>query len=173
MQNFPSPNVIDVAALIIVAFSTLQGFRRGLSGELARLVSVVVAFSFGLYFYRPLGSWLVEHSRLTEQRAQALAFLAMVIAAVVVMIFLRFVLKHIMKIAFEKKVDKMGGCLAGFIRSSVFVIIVFLLLNMWPHDYLNRQFGEKSVIGNIVVKYMPALREQIEGVEGQKSKIES
>lgn len=158
MENIPPPNVVDILAFIVVAIGTFQGFRRRLSGELAHLISVVAAFTLGLYFFRPLGSWLCAHTRLSEQAAHMLAFIIMIIVAVAAMVLLQFVLKRIMKVVFEETVDKTGGVLAGFVRSAIFVIIVFLIMNLWPHDYLNRLFGEESVIGTVIIRYMPSLR---------------
>lgn len=157
------PNVFDIAALVIIAFGTIQGLRRGLSGELARLVSVVVALVLSLYFYHPFGVWCTEHTRLTVQAAHVLAFVTMVAGAMAATVLLRFLLKKIMKIVIEKKVDKAGGCVAGFISTSVFVLIIFLMMNMLPDDhYLNQKFGEESVIGSIVVHCMPLLHEAVE-----------
>ena len=160
MAYFRSFNVFDIAALIFIVVSTLHGCFRGLSGELAHLVSVVVAFIFGLYFYQPFGSWLLENTRLTDQPARALAFLTTILVALVAMILLRFVLRRIMRIVFEEKIDKVAGCFAGFIRSSVIVIIIFLVMNLWPNEYLNRRCGEESVIGGLLLKYVPSLREE-------------
>jgi len=162
MENIPPPSVIDIVALIIVALGMFQGFRRGLSGELARLISIVVAFALGLHFYHPFGLWLSAHTRLSEQPAHALAFITAIIAAIVTMILLRIVLKRVMTIVFEKKIDKMGGLLAGFVCSSVIVIIIFMIMIIVPNNYLNRQFGQNSVIGSVIIKYMPVLCKESE-----------
>ena len=160
------PNVIDIIAFIICGLSAFQGFRRGLSGELARLISVIVAFTLGVFFYRPFGAWLLEYVRLGEQPAYALAFLVTVIGAVAIMILLRLVLKRIMKIIFAPAIDKTGGCAAGFLRAVVVILIIFVMINMWPHDYLNKLFGEESLIGRGVLKIMPTLREKYEETKG-------
>ena len=42
------------------------------------------------------------------------------------------------------------------------ILIVVVMMNLWPHEYLNRKFGEESVVGTVVLRYMPSLRETIE-----------
>jgi diadenosine tetraphosphatase ApaH/serine/threonine PP2A family protein phosphatase len=49
-----------------------------------------------------------------------------------------------MKISFEGNIEKAGGCIAGFIRAVMLVLIILAAMNMWPHDYLNRIFGRES-----------------------------
>jgi len=170
MQSLPAPNVVDIAVLIIVVASAIVGIRRGLSGELAHVVSLVVAFILGLYCYSPFSLWIIDHTRLTYQPARALAFITTVLAAAVAMILLRSLLKRIMKVAIEQGIDKAAGCVAGFVRSCIFVIIVVLIMNMWPNDYLNRVFGEESIIGTVVLKCMPSLREDEDsGSQGAKT----
>jgi len=114
----------------------------------------------GMYFCRPFGVWLLEYTRLDERPAFILAFIATMFLATMVMLLLRFVLKNIIKIVINKKFDKLAGCVAGFIRATVFVIIFFLMMNLWPHDYLNRVFGEESFIGSIVLRWIPEIVER-------------
>jgi uncharacterized membrane protein required for colicin V production len=161
------PNVLDIIALILVALGTFQGFRRGLSGELAGLVSVVIAFLIGITFYVPFGVWFAEHTRLDEESARVVAFVVTVLVAGALLVLLRLVLSLVMKVVVEKKVDKVGGCIAGFVRSLVLVLTVFLIMNLCPHEYLNMHFGEKSLVGRLVVKCTPVLREKVEGLKGE------
>ncbi|MBN2302079.1 MAG: CvpA family protein [Lentisphaerae bacterium] len=175
MTGFPPLSVIDIVALVIVALGALIGYRRGLSGELAQLISVIVAFVISLLLYHPVGSWLHEHTQLNNrpQAAHAVAFIATIIGATIAMIILRYLLKRIMQVVIEKEVDKIGGVIAGFVRASILVVIVFLLLNMWPHEYLNRLFGEESVIGTAVLHCMPSFEEQFSSVKDLREKVEN
>lgn len=155
-------NIIDIAAIAIVILGIIQGYRRRLSGELAHLISVVAAFSIGVFFFRPVGSWFTDHTRLTDQGSHVVAFITTMLASLIVMTLLRIVLGRVMKVVIEPEVDRTAGAIAGFCRASVFVIIVFIIMNMWPHDYLNRVFGEESLIGGIVIKCMPTVQEVVE-----------
>lgn len=168
MDNFPSPNAVDIGALVILLLGTIIGFRRGLSGELARFIGTILAFCLAMYFYKPFGSWLVEHTRLEEEPANVTAFVLVVAAVLLVTLVLRLVLRSIMKISFEGNIEKGGGCIAGFVRAVILVLVIFIAMNMWPHDYLNRVFGRESIIGSVVVKYMPAVRKQVEKLPVKK-----
>ena len=157
-------NLIDVIALLFLVLGTFVGYRRGLSGELSRLVSVIFALLVGLQVYRPLGAWVVEHTRLEARSAETCAYAVTIVAAILGMVLVRVLFKFLMKLVFEETTDKVGGAVAGFLRACATVLIVFVLMNLWPHDYLNRHFGEESLIGRIVLKHLPSVREKMEAL---------
>lgn len=174
MDSLTPFNIVDIIALGVLALGAFLGYRRGLSGELARLISIVVAFVLALVFYRPVGAWVFEHTRLEPRPAQAVAFAATVVGALAAMVVLRIVLKRVMQVVFEETTDEFGGSVAGLVRTALVVIVFFMMVNTWPHEYLNEQFGEESVIGRLVLKYAPQVRAKLEDMpvtEKVKEKI--
>lgn len=171
MGEFPSPNAVDIGALVILLLGTIIGFRRGLSGEIARFIGTIAALCLGIYFYKPFGAWIAGHTRIGEETANVIAFALMAGAVLLITLLVRLILRSIMKISFEGNLEKAGGCIAGFIRALILVLMVFMAMNMWPHEYLNRTFGRESVIGSLVVKYMPAIKKQVEKLP-VKEKVE-
>ncbi len=164
-DHFPYLSVVDIGALIVILIGVIQGIRRGLSGELARLVGAVLALALGLFCLQPFGAFVENHTRLSERSARLLAFILVVVAVVGAMILLRWILRNIMKVTFEEKIEKIGGCIAGILRMTVFVFIVFVIMNMCPGEYLNRKFGEESLTGKGVLKCLPPLKEKIEQIK--------
>jgi membrane protein required for colicin V production len=162
MENLPPVSLVDVIAFAAVALGAVRGYFRGLSGELARVISLVAALVLGLRFYRPLAEWVMAYTRIAEENAPIAAFIITVLTAVVCLFFLRYLLKRIIKVAIEEGADKIGGVIAGLIRSVVMVLIVFLALNLWPDERLNRAFGEESLIGRLVLKAAPRARAYVE-----------
>jgi len=160
MQNMPPPSLVDVLALSAVSLITLRGYLRGLSGELAQLVSAVAALALGVLFFGPVAAWCVAHTRLAPASARAAAFVVVIAAAVAALVLVRLALKRIMKVAFEERFDRAGGLVAGFVRACALVTLVLMVMNLWPHAYLNRKFGEESVLGTVLLRRMPFLREQ-------------
>jgi uncharacterized membrane protein required for colicin V production len=162
MDLIASFSIVDAVALIVIALSMLHGYRRGLSGEVAQLVGVVVALVLGLSGYQPTAAWLAEKTRLTEQSAWAVAFVAIVLGSSLVLITVRYLLGRVMKVVFNPAVDKVGGVVSGFLRSSLCVLILFIVMTLVPHSYLNRMFGERSMIGQLTLKLMPVVHRGFE-----------
>ena len=147
--------LVDIVALLVIALGVVTGRARRFSGEIARLVGMVAAFAAGLLLRRPLGLWLLEHTRLDARAAHALAFVGTLVAAFLVLAFVHRMLQGLMRVVIEESLDKSLGMLAGMMRAALFVAIVFLAMNMVPHPGLNRLFGEDSFLGRIVQRYVP------------------
>ena len=162
MDSLPALNYVDIAALILIGIGGIQGFFRGFSGEIARLVGTVLAFMAGIALHQPVGEWIVANTRLEDQASHAVAFIATIALSVLIMVLLRLVVKRLIKVVFAEKFDKSVGIFAGVLRMGVVVCIIFLCMNMIPHEYLNRHFGEESAIGSVVVKYVPTVRDTLE-----------
>ncbi len=157
-----SLNIVDAIALCFILLNALWGLHRGLSGELAHAAGVVVAFIVAMTAYDPVGQWLADQSRLGPRGAVATAFLATAIVAFVAMIFLRILLKRILQIAIAERYDKAAGFVAGTVRSAIIVVIVFVVMNLWPNAYLNRTFGDESVVGSSIMRHMARLAVYLE-----------
>jgi uncharacterized membrane protein required for colicin V production len=159
-----SLNTVDIVVIVVLIVAALNGLRRKLSGELASTISLIAALYTGLHFYHPMGEFLAETTKLSERPgvAFALTFVVTVLLALAVMILLRVLLKKAISVAVSSKgVDRIGGLLAGSVKAAVVIFIVIAAINMWPNDYLNRVFGTESVAGNIVITWMPEIRERI------------
>ena len=59
MEHFHSFNAVDAVALAYLALGLFVGIYRGLSGELARLLSIVLSFGLSLLAYRPIAGWML------------------------------------------------------------------------------------------------------------------
>ena len=160
MQEFNLPGIIDIIAIVVVLAGALRGYFRGLSGELARLVSMILSMALGIVISRPMGAWFCAHTRLSEPQARVFAFLSIVVVVLLTMVVVRVVLKHIMQVIFNKKVDRIGGVIAGTSGAVLFVLMVFLMMIIWPNEYLNRKFGEESITGRMMISLMPDLEDE-------------
>lgn len=161
-------SLVDTIAVAFVALGAFIGFQRRLSGELAHLISMAVAVGIGLFARRPLGEWLLAHSRMSPGVAQGVALAGVVILSLLAMAAVRHVLHRAMRVVFEEHVDKTGGLLAGGLRAGLVAALVFLIMNLIPSDRLSRVFGESSFWGRLALRYTPALEEKIHEVAAEQ-----
>jgi uncharacterized membrane protein required for colicin V production len=155
-------SVVDIIALSLIAIGGIQGFFRGLSGELARLAGAIIAFIAGTLLHEPVGQWVSEHTRLDPRPAQAMAFISTVVIAILIMIGVRILMKKLIENVFAPSFDKTMGVIAGLIRMSIFTCIFFMIMILVPVDYLNRVFGEESTVGTFVIRYVPTVRRTLD-----------
>lgn len=162
MDGLPPPGAVDYAACAWVLLGGLRGYAHGLSGELARLVSAIAGLVLGLRFYGPVGDWMPQHTRLEQGASRTLAFAATVLLVFLSMTLIRRLLQLILHVVVERRAERVGGVAAGLLRAAMVVCMAFLFMNLWPHPYLNRIFGEQSTIGAACIRAWPALRETFE-----------
>jgi uncharacterized membrane protein required for colicin V production len=162
MDPMPALAVVDIVALVLIAVGGIQGFFRGLSGELARLAGAVIAFIGGTLLHESVGVWVSTHTRLEARPAQTLAYIVTVIIAVLIMIAARMLLKKMIQGVFAPGFDKTAGVLAGLLRMSIFTCIFFIIMNMIPSEYLNRKFGGESAVGSFMIRYVPTVENTLE-----------
>ncbi len=156
------PNLVDIIAVIVIVLCAVQGSMRGLSGELARLVGIVAAFIIGMICYGPVSAVIVAGSGISEGVARAIAFALVMICMMVASMFLSSILRKIMRIVLAPMLDRFLGCISGVLRSCIFVVIVILLMCMVPSERLNREFGEKSLLGRGLISLLPVARDKLE-----------
>lgn len=152
-------DLVDIAAFVAVALMMLMGIRRGLSGELAGMVSAVAGFLFGVLFFSAIVDWMMEHSRLGYESARLVTFVAVMLISISVMLVLRIVLHMLLKLAIDKKTDRWGGGLAGVLKGVIIVLAIFVLMILSPVESARRTFGDKSMIGVLLLKAVPELKD--------------
>ncbi|MDA0576464.1 MAG: CvpA family protein [Verrucomicrobia bacterium] len=159
MDTFPSPSIVDVVALALVAFAALRGFFRGLSGELAGLIGDAAALLLGAMCYEPLAGWMRMHTRVAPALAPVVALVVLVVGVLLLMALLRLTVGRVLRVVVEGGVNRVGGVIAGVLRGLIVVVLVFAVLLVVPNEGVHRRFGEESVVGTVVQRVMPRLRE--------------
>lgn len=149
--------VVEAGALVLVLWEFLWGLKRGLSGELSRLISTAVVLTAGLRFYQTVGRLLADNTRLSEdpELALAVAFLLIVVCCALLFLILRLILRLIMTIKFNDKIDRSGGGVVGLLRGVLMALLCVYAIGLWPHEYLRNVVRKQSIIGQTVFRYAP------------------
>lgn len=150
-------NGTDIVAGLVLLGGFVRGWRRGLSGELARLAGVAVALWAGWRFHAPIGLWIYRHTRLAEQGAYALAFVVAVGAGYLTMLAVRVLLRQLMEFTFKGKLERWGGGLCGLAKSAVAVAAAIVFLSLVPAEGVRRAVAEASWVGRLVQAHVPPL----------------
>ncbi len=155
-------NLVDIIALLFVLLHVVLSWRRGLSEEIARVAGSMVAFWLGLRYHMGVADWLTAHTRMEGASARVVAYIAVVLLVILASLLLTLLLGKLIKLAIPETFDKVAGAVAGLVKGAFYAAMIFLAMNLWPHDYLNHHFGEASVIGSVVMKWVPVVQEQLE-----------
>jgi len=123
-------HLFDILLLIAVAIFTFIGLRRGLIGELFRLIALIggliVAFLFSKYLYEFIP--YVENQTLKI----AISFLVLFLAAAVALHLIGWLIKKIVHFAMLGWADRLFGALLGACKVTVAFWLFVLLVNIGP-----------------------------------------
>lgn len=156
-------NIIDLIVPIIILWELLMGLRRGLSGELFRLLGTVLVLAIGLGFYEDFGLMIANHSRLTQnhEMALALAFLLIAVGMGLCFFLLRIVLVLLVQVKFNETFDRPAGGVAGILRGCLMAGLLVFAAGLWPNEQLRQLIKVDSYVGKAIFQFAPAVKEKI------------
>ncbi len=158
MEQLPPHNMLDIILLVIMALGLIQGLRRGLSGEIARLIGTAFSVWAGWFFYHPLGRRIMENTRLNEEESFATSFFICLVGVFIVMLLLRIILGKVMEVTFKgSTLERLGGALAGLLRTLLACAALLFFLNLLPSAFIRQSISENSFFGRIVTRQVPEL----------------
>lgn len=147
-------NLVDAVALALLLAGLIGGIRRGLSGELARVMVALVCIFVVYHYTRPFAKWLQDHFHWEAHLALLGGVLALLLGAYIAATLIRMLLSTILNFAFKGKLERIGGALAGLLRSAITVTLFLLLVSFIPNDTVHRVVNEESASGRLVSKYV-------------------
>jgi len=149
--------VVEIGALVLVLWEFLWGLKRGLSGELARLIGTVVILAAALRFYQVVGRVLADNTRLAAnpELALAVAFLLIVVCFALLFLVLRLILRLLMTVKFNDNIDRAGGGFAGLLRGVLLALLCVYAIGLWPLADLRAVVRKQSVVGRTIFQYAP------------------
>ncbi len=151
-MNFPDwLYTIDILFFGFVLFSAVRGLRRGLSGELAHILTVIIMLSVICFLYPSLSQGAARiWSYLPTAAVQTALIIVMVLTAFLLFCTVRAMFKQLFKARMDAAVDHMSGCGVGALRGAVIGLAVISALSLLPSERLYETLSEKSVVGGWV-----------------------
>ncbi len=144
-----------VAALI---YGVWSGVRRGLSGEIIRVIGLIAMVFLALSFYIPVGKWLKAATGWAEEPANLAAFLAIAVSVHVVAVFVGArIHRRMKKGSFAATVENVGGVLAGVIRMAIVMAWASVALSLVRSEFWHHEVSRESKFGSYVVAQFPAV----------------
>lgn len=155
-------NWYDIVVGVALLYGVWSGVRTGLFGEALRVVGIVLMVVAAVKWYIPAGDWLRDKTRMAEEPARLVAFVAIALVVYVVTLAVRnFVTGRVKKFKFLAIVDNLGGAVAGGARMAVVMAFVTLMISLMRSPFWHRQVSTNSVFGSTVVAQFPAVQQVV------------
>ena len=126
-------NWLDIVILVIVAWSVLAAFRKGLAREILGLASVVLALLLALWFYGTAAAWLAPYLS-SRPLANAAGFAAVFLGVMLLGAAAGYVLGRFLRVTGLSIVDHALGAAFGVLRGALIAIALVMAIMAFSKD---------------------------------------
>lgn len=158
-------NWVDILIIIIVFRVSYVAFQDGLSHQIFPLIGTIVTAIIALHYYHNISMLIYDNAiKLPIGLLDFLSFILLLLAVGLVFKLLRALSEAIIKVTWHPAVEKTGGLLVGFLRSSVVASLVLMILALMPLSYLQWSIREKSMMGMHFLRVVPGIYGKVSGI---------
>jgi uncharacterized membrane protein required for colicin V production len=162
-------NWYDFVVIGALLYGVWSGLRAGLTGEIIRVIGLVLMIVLALQFYVPVANWLRAHSRLEEDAALLIAFVSIALAVYFVALAVRLAThREMQKLKFAALVENVGGGFAGLVRMALIMAWATVLLCLSHSDFWQKEVGQQSQFGSFIVSRFPAVEATVKKSSSEK-----
>lgn len=143
--------IADYIGAGVIILGIIFGFRKGLSGQMALILSGLSVTAALVNGFIPTRDWLVSQFSASPELARMGALMILVVVPVGIIMLLYALLRFLLKITFTTWIDRLGGAIAGGFTSAGLILLVFFILNFLPINQRPSAVGAESWISREVL----------------------
>jgi len=145
-------NWIDAGVAAILLLGLIGGIRRGLSGEIWRVVAFV-AGGWTVWSFTPgIADRLEELTQWPAEQSYLAAAIALFVAVLLGFWLIGKLIKGAMSLNFKGKLERIGGGLCGLMRAVLVSAFLLLLAGLIPQPEAARYVKDGSLSGRFFEK---------------------
>src|SRR6185369_12740886 len=162
-------NPIDIALVILIILSVLNGYRRGFVHGVFDLAGWMLSLVAALRYYQPVAQWIGPRIDLwSEVWDQPIAFvLVALLVGMTVQAIGIWLLMQLPSDIQERQTNRLLGVIPGFINGVIVVAIVSALLLAIPLTESLSERTRDSVLVNRLAVYAESLEGELRPVFGE------
>jgi membrane protein required for colicin V production len=147
-------HTIDILFLIACVFFIFTGIRRGLVGEVFRLLALIVGFCAAFLFYTEPAAYFNFSNRAVSN---TLAFIIIFIAAALIILSVGWIIKKIIHLTPLGWVDYFSGGAIGLVKAMFIFWVICLSFASFPAT-VKKMKVNKSIVFSTYKKIPAALK---------------
>lgn len=123
---------VDIAALIMVAFTTTRGYGRGLVRELAGIVALAAAIIVPWFYNGALDAPIARGTGVDPAMAHFIGTMALAAIAYVAVLLFATLLGRVRKVPILGFGNAIGGAIVGFVKGAILVWLIIYVALFFP-----------------------------------------
>ena len=150
-------NTIDIAILVILLIFTIRGIFKGLIGEVAGFVAVLLSLVLAVRWLNLGTAFLRSFIDLSPALAMIISFILIFALVFWGTEMLAHLLRRLLKITMLGWIDRLGGGAFGLLTGAVIVSLLVLLASFIPVNQTYRQYEQESILFRPAQQFAPKL----------------
>jgi uncharacterized membrane protein required for colicin V production len=163
---------IDAISILFFGYGFISAHRLGLFGELPRALAWLAALGVGLRGFSYVGKQLHENANAGPETAPFYAFVLISIFFLSIGYVIGMTLSRLRKKTVSGGLDLWGGFLLGPIKAVAAYLWIMIALLLMPSVWTRNHLGYETLTGNVILKYFPEVRSQVQSSRGKKDSMD-
>lgn len=160
-------NWVDLVVLIIIAYFSLDAFRRGFWYLLTDFAAFLGSLILALSFYKPAADLLRTNFNIPASYSNALGFIAVsIVVEIVLSYILEFAVTKLPAKIRENKFNKIFGFILGIGEGILLTAFLLTAVTALPVKFEVKKAVSESKIGNLILGKTSSVESAINNVFG-------
>lgn len=139
--NLIAMHALDILLAVIAVVFIFTGIKRGLIGEIIRLTAMIAGCVVAFLYYHQLAAHApIRHLPIQPSIKNAIAFILIYIACVLVIIAVGWVIKKAVHLTPLGLIDRLAGGVIGFLKTLLIAYVVCLSIASLPLKKIQSDF---------------------------------
>ncbi|MBT3386248.1 MAG: CvpA family protein [Prolixibacteraceae bacterium] len=122
-------NYIDIVLGLLLAFSAINGFRKGLIVELASLAALILGIWGAIEFSDITSEFLVENFNMNSDHLNIISFVVTFVGIVILVHIVGNVVNKLVETVMLGFVNKLAGLVFGILKSALILSIILVVFD--------------------------------------------
>lgn len=155
--------VYDIIVLVVLSFTVLVGYQRGLARQIASIASILIGYLVAMSFREPLSKAIPAEAPWNKIAAMAILFLAASLLVWAVYANIATSLKKMELKGFDQQAGAIFGGLKGLLLLCIGTMFAVSLLGSRVHQAIHESKSGSYVVSTIykLAEYLPVVPSEL------------
>jgi membrane protein required for colicin V production len=151
--------ILDIILVILFIYAGFNGYRKGLIGQAAGLVGLIIGIWGAIHFSDFTATFLINQFSLTTKYLPLIAFAVTFVGILVGVHFLGVLAEGIINLAFLGMANRLLGVVFSVLKTALILSVILLLLGKVSDRVrvIPDSFGEKSLFYGPIERLAPSI----------------
>lgn len=127
-------NYIDIILALLLVFSAINGFRKGLIAELASLAALILGIWGAIEFSDVTSEFLVENFNMKSEHLNIISFIVTFVVIVILVHIVGGVVNKMVETVMLGFLNKLAGMVFGIVRAALILSVVLVIFDKIDED---------------------------------------